>query len=234
MNKLRQDEEFVIKVLAEIFDVNWYPGENPPDAYLKFNNKTVAVEISTLTQPTIKGTGFRNERRSDDVSALRLCHELNYELKDQIPKGTYIFLYLSSPIQKLRKFKSLLEKKIIGYLSKKIEFDFEDIILGNKFKIHIGFGELPSGRKIICIIGNNRSNPDVLANALFTLNDRLEVKSKKIKAIKHNGECWLALLNDYLEADDITYRRAMSLSKVDHHFTRVYIVFDSNKVIQIA
>jgi hypothetical protein len=234
MNELRPDEEFVIKALAEILGGNWSAGENPPDAYLKFDSKTVAVEISTLTQPLFNGTEFCNERRSDDEGALKLCEELDYELKGQIPVGIYVNLSLSAPIQKLRKFKILLATKILECSSKMIDCEYEDEILENKIDIHIISGVRPSGTKIVGIVSNSRSNADILANALFALKDRLEVKSQKIKSIKHDGECWLALFNDYWLADEVTYRRAMSLSKVVHPFSRVYVVFDSKKVVQIA
>ena len=48
---LREDEEFVIASIARDLSAKWRPGENPPDAYLRLDAGTVAVEISTLTQP---------------------------------------------------------------------------------------------------------------------------------------------------------------------------------------
>jgi hypothetical protein len=47
---LREDEQFAITAVAATFAATWRPGENPPDAYLVLDAKTVAVEISTLTQ----------------------------------------------------------------------------------------------------------------------------------------------------------------------------------------
>jgi len=234
MNELRSDEEFVIKALAETLGVNWCAGENPPDAYLMIDNGTVAVEISTLTQAVFNGTEFGKERRSDDEGPLRLFDELDYELKGQIPKGIYVILSLSAPIKKLRKFKIILAKRILECSERRIECEYEDEILENRVDIHIVSGERSSGRKIVGIVSNSRSNADILANAFFILNNRLEVKSQKIKSIEYDGECWLALLNDYWLADEKTYRKAMSLSKVDHSFSRVYVVFDSKKVIQIS
>ncbi|MFY9111034.1 MAG: hypothetical protein WAP34_03765 [Desulfomonilia bacterium] len=234
MNELRPDEEFVIKALAEQLEGNWCVGENPPDAYLKFKCNTVAVEISRLTQPVFNGTEFQKERHSDDEGALRLCDELDLELNDKIPKGFYVILHLTAPIQKLRRFKNLLAAKIIEYSSQRTECEYEDEIFKNKFDIHIVSGERSSGKKIVGIVSNSRSNANILANALYTLNDRLCVKSQKMESIAHDRECWLALFNDYWLADESTYKRAMSLSKITHPFSRIYVVFDSKKVIQIA
>jgi len=231
MNELRPDEEFVIRSLAKMLGGKWWAGENPPDAYLKLGDKIVAVEISTLTQPVLNGTEFGKERRSGDVGALRFCEELDNEVKSQIPKGICVILILYAPINKFRRFKKLLSEKIIEYSSRKIECEFEGEILDNKYNIQIVSGERPSGKKIVGIISNSRSSADILANAVYALNDRLFVKSRIMTLIKHDGERWLVLLNDYWLSDEETYKRAMSLINIEHPFERLYIVFDSKKII---
>jgi hypothetical protein len=41
-NRLRGDEEFVIRSIANAFSATWWAGENPPDAYLKVGDQEVA------------------------------------------------------------------------------------------------------------------------------------------------------------------------------------------------
>ena len=56
-NHLRGDEEFVMDAVTKAFSGAWRCGENPPDAYLAFNNHEVAVEVSTVMQSRFDGRG---------------------------------------------------------------------------------------------------------------------------------------------------------------------------------
>jgi hypothetical protein len=77
---LREDEEFVIKAVADRFDAEWRAGEDPPDAYLTIGAQAIAVEISRLTQHVMGDDGPR-PRLSDDVPTISLADALNDELR---------------------------------------------------------------------------------------------------------------------------------------------------------
>jgi hypothetical protein len=113
---LREDEEFVIKAVANAFSGTWQPGEDPPDAYLTVGTEVIAVEISTLTQHVTDNEGTR-PRLSDDIPTARLADALNDELQNEIPDGHTIGLVLSSPIIKPLKTKIALAKIIRGHLT---------------------------------------------------------------------------------------------------------------------
>jgi hypothetical protein len=81
-NKLRSDEEFAIRSVAAAVSGEWRPGENPPDAYLKIGEVTIAVEISTLTQHVSNERGGTHARFSEDVCATNLADRLDRELRD--------------------------------------------------------------------------------------------------------------------------------------------------------
>jgi hypothetical protein len=102
-SQLKPDEQFVISSLAAHLDETWSPGENPPDAYLKMGEETVAVEISTLTQHVIDERGGMKPRLSEDSTALWLANELDKELREAIPDGRMVVLTLRAPIAKARR-----------------------------------------------------------------------------------------------------------------------------------
>jgi hypothetical protein len=84
-NQLRSDEEFVISSIAAQFSGTWWLGENPPDAYLQTGDKTIAVEISTLTQHVSDGRGGLKPRLSEDSTAIWLANALNDDLQALVP-----------------------------------------------------------------------------------------------------------------------------------------------------
>jgi len=56
---MREDEKFVIESVARAYSGDWKPGADPPDAYLTIADRTIAVEISTLTQHVTDDRGTR-------------------------------------------------------------------------------------------------------------------------------------------------------------------------------
>lgn len=88
--------------------------------------------------------------------------------------------------------------------------------------IHIARDESQTHKKIVGIIPNQYSNPDILLNAQIILHDRIQTKTKKCVAI--SDPVWLALFNDYFLADEETYRVALRRISTPHPFTRILIV----------
>lgn len=81
MTRLRNDEAFVISRVAEEMNADWRPGENPPDCYLTIGNTTYPVDISQLSPHVTDVSGNSRPRNSDDVPTLRICDQLDAELK---------------------------------------------------------------------------------------------------------------------------------------------------------
>lgn len=230
---LRSDEEFVIHALATFFSGDWWPGENPPDAYLRVRDEVAAVEISTLTQQVSDGSGGSKARLSEDATAIWLCNELNSELRDRIPDGLLVILTLASPILKARKAKAQLKDKIIALVSSSCEAEVTEDILGNCIKVHVVRDDRPSGKKVVGIVSSQKSSPDILSNARSILEDRLVVKASKCRSLKFGGSLWLALFNDYWLADNDTYQQAIESFSVDHPFKKILLVSGNKSVTEL-
>lgn len=177
--KLREDEEFAISSVAEEFSARWRPGENPPDAYLLLECGEVAVEISTLTQHVTDDSGT-HPRISDDMPAVRLANDLNAELSDLIPFGHTIGLVLSSPILDPRKTKASLSKLLRAELrvptsyteEKTLKIDGNTIMIYRNIRGELGY------KKVSAAIMNCNSNPDLLENARYLIEEESERKQK--------------------------------------------------------
>jgi hypothetical protein len=139
-----------------------------------------------------------------------------------IPNGWMAILTLRSPITQVRKVKPLLKNKIAALVGKPIDGTTEEEILENRISIHITRDESGVHKKVVGLIPNRFSNPNILLNARIILQDRIETKTKKCGAIR--GPLWLALFNDYFLADEDSYRVALSRMSCSHPFARIVIV----------
>ena len=68
------------------------------------------------------------------------------------------------------------------------------------------------------------SNPNILANVLQILEDRIVTKARKCERLDRNGPVWLALLNDYWLTEPGTYRQALAQMSVEHRFQKILVV----------
>ena len=229
-SQLRPDEEFVICSLATHFSGDWWPGENPPDAYLKVGDEVAAVEISTLTQHVRDESGGSKPRLSEDATAIWLANELNSELCDNIPDGRLVILILASPILKARRVKALLKDRITTLVLSTRETEVTDSILDNCIKIHFAPDDRPSGKKVVGVVTSQKSSPDILLNAKTILEERLVAKAGKCRFLNFEGPLWLALFNDYWLADNDTYQQAIDSFSVDHPFNKILLV-SGNKLV---
>ena len=231
---LRPDEQFCIEAVVSSVGGQWSEGEDPPDAYLNTGNERIAVEISTLTQyVTDHSAGFK-PRLSEDTTAIRLCNELNHDLKNDIPENRTILLILSAPINSARKLKRKLIDEIMALVGSAASNDVTVTreIMGNKITIHLIPNDRPSGKKIVGAVQNENSSADILANATAILADRIDIKTQKCKSLQSGDPLWLVLFNDYWLADIDTYRQAMSKLSVDHPFKKILII-SGNKSVEI-
>jgi len=228
-SSLREDEKFVIEALCASYGGTWRIGEDPPDAYMSLTENEVAVEISILTQHVVSKFGKPVPRLSQDTGVLRLHDEINEELKNDIPSGVYVFLTISSPLNKIRQTKTDLINEIKGIAQKKAPNKQVLEINQNKVKIELILGDRPSGKKVVGIVPNQNSSPDILANVLYILSERINDKVTKCRDIVHRP-LWLALFNDYWLAEPDTYELAMKKLSVAHPFAKICLVLGSKEV----
>ncbi len=231
-NMLRRDEKLCIDAVVASVGGKWSEGEDPPDAYLSIGNDNIAVEISTLTQHVTDHAGGSKPRLSEDSTAIRLCNELDEELKTHIPAGRKVRLFLWAPISSARKLKPRLAHEIIALVEAagKEDVIVEREILGNKITIHYFPEDRTSGKKVVGAVQNKKSDADILANAKAILADRIDVKAQKCRPLISSGPIWLALFNDYWLADIDTYRQATAQISAKHPFERILIVSGNRSV----
>lgn len=229
-SQLRSDEEFVIRSVANHFLGTWWPGENPPDAYLQVGTEITAVEISTLTQHVNDGHGDSKPRLSEDSTAIWLANALNEELQALVPNGWLVMVTLTSPILKAKKVKTQLKERISNLVSSVCDCEAKEVILGNRIDVRVVADDRPSGKKVVGIITNANSSPDILRNAWNILEDRIVVKATKCKSLPFVGPKWLALLNDYWLADNDTYQQAFDSFSADHPFEKILLVSGNGSV----
>lgn len=226
---LREDEKFVIEALCASYGGTWRIGEDPPDAYMSLTKNEVAVEISILTQHVVSKSGQPVPRLSQDSGVIRLCNEIDEELRNDIPDGAYVLLTISAPLNKIRQTKANLANEIKEIAQQKSPKSQVLEINQNKIKIQLISGTRPSGKKVIGIVPNQNSSPDILANVLYILNERIRDKTTKCQNIVHRP-LWLALFNDYWLAEPDTYELAMEKLSVAHPFDRICLVLGNKEV----
>jgi len=228
-SSLREDEKFVIEALCASYGGTWRIGEDPPDAYMSLTDSEVAVEISILTQHVVSESGKPVPRLSQDTGVLRLCDEINEELKTDIPSRVYVLLTISSPLNKIRQTKTDLINEIKRMAQKKAPNRQVLEINQNKVEIQLILGDRPFGKKVVGIVPNQNSSSDILANVLYILSERINDKVTKCRNIVHRP-LWLALFNDYWLADPATYELAMKKLSVAYPFDKICLVLGSKEV----
>ena len=229
VSSLREDEKFVIEALCASYGGTWRIGEDPPDAYMSLAENEIAVEISILTQHVVGKSAKPVPRLSQDTGVLRLFDEINEELKNDIPSGVYVLLTISSPLNKIRQTKAELTNEIRKIAQKKAPNKRAIEINKNRVKIQLILGDRPSGKKVVGVVPNQNSSPDIFANVLYILSERINDKVTKCQDIVH-WPLWLALFNDYWLAELDTYELAMKKLSVKHPFDRICLVQGSKEV----
>lgn len=229
--RLRDDEESVISSVAARFSGTWRPGEDPPDAYLTIGPDTIAVEISTLVQHVTDDQGTRS-RLSDDQGANRLVNVLKAELSDVIPEGYTVGLLLSAPILLPRKTQATLAKVIRELATSAGWFEGDREIEVNGNKVTLSYNHRPGSEntKVTAIIRNRSSDPDILKNAMYILEQCVTKKTETCKNLIGRGAVWLALRNDYWLSGAETYKDAFSRLNVTHPFEKILLVNDDGSV----
>ena len=155
--------------------------------------ETIAVEISTLTQHVTDDKGTR-PRLSDDLATAPFANALNDELGDLIPDELTIGLVLSSPILLLRKTKAKLGLMLREYAAdlSSLRDDRKIEINGNKITVYLNRHGEAGHKKVSAAITNCSSNPNIHANVLQILEDRIVTKARKCERLDRNGPIWLA------------------------------------------
>ena len=219
---MKPDEEYVLATLASKFGGEFIDGEDPPDGYLLLNNRRIAVEVTKLVEH-INENGKRRSRLADDVPISNIVEQLNEEIGHLIPKNRWIHLVIPSPIKGINEFKKSLSRIIISMIATK-RYDAVIDILGYVVSINLYKCQHPPKIKLVQAIATKFASTNIEENTLFLLENRIRIKNQKCNANGGVDEYWLALFNTYCMADIDSYRSAYESLKLEHNFSKIYLI----------
>jgi len=207
------------------------PGNDPPDLVLALGGNRIGVEVTRLSQFTIRPDGTLGNRVTDDSFGLRVVDELDAKFGSALPEEVDLFIHLGMPAQSGGKFKAKLATWIEEIVaSPKLGIEEMRAIEGVSVRIR-AIDRRNSEKRIVGLIGNEHSSPDISLNALLLLEDRIATKHEICKSLA--GPMWLVLLNDYWLADADSYQLAMEKINLQHCFERIFLARDDGHISEL-
>lgn len=244
---MKSDELYVKESLERFFtaqslDITIIDGEDPPDFYALYSGQKILLEV-TRTEPIYRTAyGFAN-RNTNDESLVRLCDQLNSELGSDIDPQKTLCLYIKGPIIRFKKFKHALAQQLKTIIHDARRLDkwsstkLVTTVEGESVEIFL-FDSNPENKRICGIIGIKEASiiACIDTQASLILDKRISIKEQKTKiinGIEWQGEKWLAIFNGYFLASPATYSQALRTGKMQHTFSRIFLVDAKHEVTEI-
>jgi len=213
MAKLKGSEKFVADSLKLYFsqkltNVSYDEGDDPPDIYLKIDNKKISIEITDINQNVLK------ENQTIEYAYLEFINNLDKDFGEFIDNDARILIFFYHNYIKVskidKKFKKYLKSKLDG---KELEIGnkIEDIIDGVRFKISV-LSMRENSKKILGCISSfdakySSRDIDTVSEIISEINiskqslsivlNRIEDKNKKCQNLEK--PVWLALYDNYYD-----------------------------------
>jgi len=230
MPDLTKRERTAIEAVAQQFSATWEPGRRPPDAYLMFSGKPVAVNVTTLKRRRTGQSNAKPHLRFDKV-ATRLMDRLRTSLAETVPEGMTVLLSVTAPIRLPSKTAASLEDNIKTLLARRSPGrDHKDTIHGNR--VHIRFLKHESDRapKTIGFVHNPASDPLLLFNMTRELLDELLRYQAGRRAPGLAGDrCLIAISAEGISCLE-AYRYIYSQLRMATGFSKMFMVFGDGRV----
>lgn len=239
---MRANEEYAKESIKIYLESISYPsfkivmGENPPDYYcIETSGNKIPLEITTA-ESIYKDENEKSKKRTSTEALIKFCTQLDNNLKNLIPKGKSLILYLKVPVRNFSKFKKSLMSTLDKLIKKSKPFGNRSLnIYGELVEVH----EISHGNnKRKTIIGAiTDKNPIIVVQEqtqliLNKIIKEKELKLKKINNGNYSGEKWLGVINNYPLADINNFKTA--IKRIDHNFTRILLIEEDNKVSEIV
>ena len=110
-------------------------------------------------------------------------------------------------------------------------------ILGYVVSINLYKCKHPPKKKVIQSIATKFASTNIQENTQFLLENRIVIKNQKCNAnttVKSDAdEYWLALFNTYCMADVDSYRGAYDALKLEHNFSKIYLIDGYRRVYKL-
>lgn len=230
MRDLKKQERTAIEAVARRYSATWEKGSDPPDAYITFAGKRVAVDITILKR---RGSGRPNAAKPGlrfDKVATRLIERLQASLGETVPDGMTVLLTISAPIRLPSKTAALLEDKIQTLVGRGSRGrDERDTIHGNRIRIRVLRDQPERAPKVIGFVHNSDSDPVLLLNMTGELLELIRAEAGR-RAPRVLGDRWLVVISargiSCLEA----YRYTYSQLRTATDFKKIFMVFGDGRV----
>lgn len=223
---MRPDEAFVgdslVTFLGGPARASFREGGDPPDLLVVIDGGEVGVEVTRLSQFTIAADGTLGNRLSDDIFGTRLLDDLDRALGPLLPNDVDLIVVLEMPAENGKRFSSLLRawiEKIVE--TPAIGAKHKTRLQGAEVKVTV-VGHRGREKRIVGLVGNLNSSPDIGLNARLVLEDRIRTKNDICVGL--GQPIWLALLNEYWLADFESYVLAYKAVQLQHCFERILVV----------
>lgn len=235
MSELRKSKQFAIEAVARHFSATWQSGDGPPDAYLTFAGRRIALDVAVIAQQRPGRKRVTKARLREDVVAQRVLRDIESALRAQVPEGKTLILTLGAPIKVPKKLLAALTKLLLTYLkSGAQEVEEKRTILGNRVRFRVLTDNSKWNAKVIGFVFSGDPQPGVLANAMRSLHDEIAANAKKRMPKGFAGDRWLVLCNEHCFADSKTFTRALSRLSAPHNFRRILMVLEGRRAEILA
>ena len=231
----KQVPQSAIEGVAKHFSATWESAEGAPGAYLSIRGRRIALDVADLTQKSPRKKPVAKARFREDKVAQRVLRDLESALHAHVPAGKSIILTLGAPIRVANKLVVALTSLLVTYLDDGIEeVDEKRTILGNRVRFRVVKPGTKWPAKVIGFVFTGDPAPGVLAATLSSLHDEIAAIAKRRTPKGFVGDRWLVLHNDDWIADVKAYRRAYSLLRPPHDFSKILMVSGGGRIEVLA
>jgi hypothetical protein len=197
--------------------------------------KRIAIEVTTIKQRLAARDGVSKPRLRFDRVALGLVRRLQAALSEAVPEGKTVIVTITAPIWQPSKTASALEdiiRRCLARRSAALEAPVEakDRIHENQIRVRVLKGGSRRASKVIGIVHNPDSDPEVLLDMTQALIEGLGAKSGEGGPARSAGNRWLVLAGEHLPSYIDTYRQVYSQLAIPTRFKKILMVLARGQV----
>ncbi|MDQ2859314.1 MAG: hypothetical protein M3T55_01005 [Pseudomonadota bacterium] len=225
MSQLSKEERAAIEAVAKRFFATWEKGNgDSPDAYLTIAGERIAVEVTAIGEGTAARGALTKPRLRLDRVAVGLVGRLQAALSASVPDGEAVILTVTAPIRLPSKTAGELQGKIGDWLARRsAPAEIKETIGGNRIRVCFVKGVSRRMPKVIGLVHNPDSDPDVLLGLTQSLLLHIGAAADRRPPDKFTGDRWLVVADEDGLSHIETYRRVCSQLCVSTDFKRILI-----------